>query len=137
MIDTFKGDYFFLSNFYQCDITHDGFKFSSVEAAFQASKVKNFQDMKQFEDLNPSEAKKLGRHVLLRDDWENVKLNIMFELCFQKFSRSSFRDKLINTKDELLIEGNTWNDIYWGKCNGKGENHLGLILMDIRKLINT
>jgi len=31
-----------------------------------------------------------------------------------------------------LVEGNSWNDVWWGVCEGEGENHLGRILMDIR-----
>jgi predicted NAD-dependent protein-ADP-ribosyltransferase YbiA (DUF1768 family) len=34
-----------------------------------------------------------------------------------------------------LIEGNTWNDRYWGVCRGTGKNRLGQILMRIRSEI--
>jgi predicted NAD-dependent protein-ADP-ribosyltransferase YbiA (DUF1768 family) len=40
---------------------------------------------------------------------------------------------LIDTGDQELIEGNWWGDVIWGVCNGKGENHLGKILMEVRK----
>ena len=37
------------------------------------------------------------------------------------------------TGDAELVEGNTWNDTYWGVCNGVGHNHLGKILMQVRQ----
>jgi predicted NAD-dependent protein-ADP-ribosyltransferase YbiA (DUF1768 family) len=36
------------------------------------------------------------------------------------------------TGDEELVEGNWWNDTFWGVCNGVGENNLGKLLMKIR-----
>ena len=45
------------------------------------------------------------------------------------------RTKLADTEDEELIEGNTWNDTYWGVCRGVGENHLGKLLMEVREML--
>ena len=60
----------------------------------------------------------------------------MFTLCIIKFNENRIlKNKLISTFPSILIEGNTWNDTYWGICNGKGENNLGLILMNIRKIL--
>lgn len=127
----FKNEYFFLSNFYETPILCFGHYFANSEAAFQAMKCP--ERAKEFCGLNPSEAKKLGRHVKLRDDWETVKNAVMYEVCKQKFlQHPNLAKKLLATGDAKLVEGNDWGDRVWGVCNGEGENRLGRILMLIR-----
>jgi len=83
--------------------------------------------------LSPHEAKSIGRTVLLRDDWEKIKNKVMYDIVKDKFTRNTLlKYKLIETGNAQLIEGNTWNDTYWGVCCGKGLNVLGNILMGIR-----
>lgn len=133
MIDSFKGKYFFLSNFYEAPVEYDGLKYRNNEAAFQAQKTKSKADRQRFTMLDASSSKRLGRSVDLRSDWEDVKDGIMYDICLAKFTQNrELAERLIKTKSEYLIEGNDWNDRYWGKCNGEGLNKLGQILMDIR-----
>lgn len=130
-ISEFKDKYFFLSNFYNCDVEYNGYVFKNNEAAFQAMKCP--ERIQEFVNLNPSEAKRLGRKVKLREDWESVKERIMYEICFEKFSKNDkLKNMLIQTNDSYLIEGNWWGDTYWGVCKGVGKNKLGKILMKIR-----
>lgn len=130
-ISEFKDKYFFLSNFYNCDVEYKGYIFKNNEAAFQAMKCP--ERIQEFVNLNPSEAKRLGRKVKLREDWESVKERIMYEICFEKFSKNDkLKNMLIQTNDYYLIEGNWWGDTYWGVCKGVGKNKLGKILMKIR-----
>lgn len=136
VIDRFSDEYFFLSNFYYSDITYEGIKYSSVEAAFQATKTLDIDKRQEFSFLTPSQAKSKGRHITLRQDWEEIKYNVMRELVFLKFSTNkTLRSQLLSTGNAELIEGNTWNDKYWGVCNGEGENCLGKILMEVRDLL--
>ena len=134
LIDKFNEQYDFLSNFYPCKITVGDLTFNSVEAAFQASKTSDVNVRRQFVDLTPSEAKRLGRRVDLRDDWEDVKVDVMESLLRQKFSDKNpgLKEKLLTTGDDDLVEGNWWNDRFWGVCRGVGENNLGKLLMKIR-----
>lgn len=133
MINSFKGKYYFLSNFYSAPVTYDGLTFQNNEAAFQAAKCINPELRKQFINLNPSEAKRSGRRVKLRSDWEQVKVVIMRDICKAKFEQNEdLRQQLIATGSEPLEEGNTWGDRIWGTVNGVGQNHLGKILMQIR-----
>lgn len=133
MIDSFKGEYFFLSNFYPIEVQYDGLTYLSSEAAFQAAKAADIQDRIAFTVLTASEAKKRGRHIKLRHDWETVKYAVMYDVVFSKFSNNpDIRQKLINTSPKELVEGNSWGDTTWGKVNGVGENWLGIILTDIR-----
>lgn len=131
-INKFRDDYYFLSNFYGCNITYNGITYRNNEAAFQAQK--DIKRSEEFANLSPASAKRLGRKVMLRRDWEEVKLDIMYELLKCKFDQNpSLKEKLINTGDRLLVEGNDWHDTYWGVCNGKGSNHLGKLLMKLRE----
>ncbi len=132
MIKTFKNEYFFLSNFYPAEFTYNGISFKNSEAAFHAQKCKG-TEMK-FSQLTPSEAKRMGRHVKLRKDWEQVKDGIMLDIVREKFRQNlHLKQKLLSTGTQELIEGNTWNDTYWGVCNGRGRNQLGKILMKVRE----
>lgn len=131
MINSFTGNYFFLSNFYQAPVWYQGMQFQNNEAAFQAAKCP--EKMIQFTILNPSQAKRLGRRVPLRPDWEDVKDKVMYTVCKGKFLQNPYLlKKLMDTGDAELIEGNTWGDKIWGQVNGVGENRLGKILMNIR-----
>jgi ribA/ribD-fused uncharacterized protein len=132
MIDNFRGDYFFLSNFSHSKMTINGWLFDNAESAFHS--FKNLDMQANFQNLDPSSAKKMGRMVKLRDDWENVKDAVMEMVVHQKFEQNPHLiKKLLNTKDEELIEGNDWNDRYWGVCKGVGLNKLGQILMNERE----
>lgn len=131
MINEFKGKNHFLSNFSDSEFELEGMKFKNAEAAFQS--FKNLKRQKEFLNLNPSAAKKLGRSVELRDDWDEVKDHIMYKVVRAKFtSTKELMDKLIATGDAHLEEGNNWNDKYWGTSKGIGENMLGRILMLVR-----
>lgn len=133
IIDLFRGTYFYLSNFYNCPIGLDGFKYQNAEAAFQAQKTKSPTEKAIFASLSAAEAKKMGRKIILRPDWEAIKDNIMFKVCRAKFQQNPLlAAQLIATGDALLIEGNTHGDVYWGVCKGQGQNKLGIILMHIR-----
>lgn len=134
----FRGERFFLSNYYVCKITYEGIDYSSVEAAFQAAKTLHVEKRMEIAEMSPDLAKKAGRRVELRPDWEEVKFSIMEELLRIKFSNPMLRDKLIATGDEELVEYNTWHDNIWGDCdcekcaNIPGQNNLGKLLMKIR-----
>lgn len=134
MILSFRDEYFFLSNFYPVEIKLDGIVYPNAEAAFQAQKTLDVEERRKFSMLKePVQAKRLGRKVKLRDDWEEVKLDIMTEIVSQKFlQHPHLIEMLLQTGDEELVEGNKWGDRFWGVCKGKGENHLGKILMKIR-----
>lgn len=135
VINSFTGEYAFLSNFYDCEVFYSGIAFKNSEAAFQAAKCISFDEAIAFRDLSASDAKYRGRRVELRPDWEQIKLKVMEEVVRSKFVQSvHLAKKLIATGDAELIEGNTWGDTYWGVDTRKmeGENHLGIILMELR-----
>lgn len=133
VIDSFNGRYRFLSNFHPVKVIYDNIEYSSVEHAYQAAKTLNPSMRRKIRETEaPKKAKELGRKAELRSDWERIKLSIMEELLKQKFSNPDLKRALLNTGEKTLIEGNWWGDVFYGVCNGKGENHLGKLLMKIR-----
>lgn len=144
VIDSFFGEYRFLSNFCYSKIVFDGIEFPTVEHAFQSAKTLDIEQRKQISALpTPSAAKHAGRALECRSDWEAVKYQVMEDCVRYKFTKHfDLAKKLVATDDAELIEGNYWHDICWGvcgckTCNGKGENHLGKILMKIRGELQT
>ena len=134
-IDSFMGDYRFLSNYHMCEIEYEGLKYPSTEHAYQAAKSPYDLMRETFahEIPTPKEAKKVGKNVILRPDWEDVKLQVMEDIVRYKFTHhEDLKQALIQTYPNILIEGNYWHDTFWGVCNGVGENNLGKILMKIR-----
>lgn len=137
-IDSFTGEYYFLSNFSDSVFVYDGIQYQNAESAFQAQKCENKADRKQFSDLNSTEAKKLGRKVSLRKDWESIKVDQMQQIVFEKFRQNpELRSKLIDTGEAYLEEGNTWGDRVWGTVDGRGANLLGQILMALREKLKS
>lgn len=139
VINKFTRTNAFLSNFHPCRVTFCGMTFPSVEAAFQAAKCADPDDRLQFLTLTPAQAKRRGRQVRMRLDWDQRKLAIMHDLLVQKFRENpELIPKLMNTGKAVLVEGNTWHDNFWGsctcpRCNGKrGRNQLGELLMKLR-----
>ncbi len=134
VISRFANENAFLSNFYERPVTYDGLTYRNSEAAFQAQKCQLISEKVAFTTMNPRQAKKAGRSVKLRPDWETVKVDKMYHIVLAKFEQNpDLMNLLLNTGDVYLEEGNTWGDTTWGTVNGHGQNLLGKILMDVRK----
>lgn len=133
VIDDFRFDYRFLSNFQASTVLYDGELYPTVENAYQAAKTLDLAAREPFTRISAKQAKQLGKEVKLRKDWDSIKDITMYGLLTQKFTIPLLRKKLLATGDALLVEGNWWNDTYWGVCNGKGKNVLGILLMKVRK----
>jgi len=136
--------YAFLSNFYPSVVQFEGLNYATVEHAFQAAKSTEFFFRKLIATL-PAEkaglAKRRGRTIRLRRDWENIKIDIMFDLLCYKFKQPDLKKLLLNTGGKKLIEGNHWHDNIWGDCSCKrcesiqGQNWLGRLLTEVRSQI--
>jgi ribA/ribD-fused uncharacterized protein len=137
-ISSFSGGYRFLSNFYPAQIWYDGRLYSTVEHAYQAAKTVE-QAQRTFIQASetPGVAKRRGRTVSIRGDWEQIKIPIMRELLFQKFRTPELMISLVRTYPRQLIEGNSWGDTFWGcvpssQEGWQGQNQLGKLLMEVR-----
>ena len=133
-IDKFKGQYDFLSNFYVHPFMFNGIIYQSVEHAYQAYKATTLADHDKVAHCDtPAQAKGMGKSITKYELFDLNKITLMRNLVYEKFAQSSeLRKALFNTGRDELIEGNYWNDRFWGVCNGEGINHLGKILMWVR-----
>lgn len=147
MIKQFQGKYRFLSNFYPSSFVDtnpwqekEGLIYPTVEHYFQAHKsmLESEHEMIRTCRGGPGQAKKLGRTITLRVDWEEIKNNIMWDALIMKFEQNlALRGLLLDTGNEQLQEGNWWGDNYWGidLKTGKGKNMLGELLMSVREVL--
>ena len=134
MIDSFRGEYRFLSNFYPAAVELYGETYPTVEHAYQAAKTNDPAARERIRwAQRPGDAKRLGQSVQIRSDWESVKVDVMRGLLVKKFSDRRLADMLLKTGDEELVEGNYWGDRFWGVCGGDGDNWLGRLLMEVRR----
>jgi ribA/ribD-fused uncharacterized protein len=137
-ITSFQDNYRFLSNFWPCHIEWKGMVYSTLEHAYVSSKVENPEVKILIQSCpTPGDAKEfLATHNIKRvsSRTKETKLQVMEELLFIKFGGKEplLTRALMETSHAELIEGNTWNDTYWGVCNNLGENHLGKLLMKVR-----
>ena len=141
LINAFQGEHRFLSNFWPSYLSYDGLLYPTVEHAYQAAKIKDTDIRKQIRNCDtPAAAKEFFDKNGLRpaDDWTvSKKLNVMEQLLSIKFSGKEplLIKALLSTGDAELVEGNNWNDQFWGVCNNKGENNLGKLLMKVRSVL--
>ena len=142
MIDCFDGHWAFLSNFYWNEIKFEGITYPTNEHFFQAMKTLDINERRAIANCRtPGQAKRMGRRVALRPDWEVVKESVMLEGLCLKFADEQLADWLLETGDEELVEGTTWHDNEWGNCSCpkcahiEGRNKLGRLLMIVRDMI--
>ena len=133
-IKGFRGDYAWLSNMFLCPLKmSDGVTYPSRENAFQAQKTKDIGLRRRISVVSPRDAKRIGRTILLVDDWDEIRVKVMFSVLENFFHQNElYKEKLIMTGDKYIEETNTWGDRFWGVCDGIGENALGHILMELR-----
>ena len=133
IIGPFTGQYAFLSNFWSVEIDFEGKVYPSVEHAYQAAKTPVLGARTMIRQARTAGwAKRLGRQVPLRPDWEDVKVGIMRALLRSKFAHPELREQLLDTGTAPLVEINTWRDTFWGVYQGRGKNMLGLLLEEVR-----
>jgi ribA/ribD-fused uncharacterized protein len=140
MIVEFDGENEFLSNFYYSSIFYEGIVYPTNEHFFQAMKTLDPKERKEIAAADtPGKAKRMGRSVTLRPDWERIKVDVMRTGLMLKFTDAALAEKLLATGDEELVEGNWWHDQTWGSCfcpdhcRTPGRNLLGMLLMEVRK----
>ena len=138
-ITSFSGEYYWLSNFSPAGMTHEGIVYDSVENVYQAYKTEDMKLRLEISQMSPGQAKRAGKKLKLREDWEQVKLEGMALFLAYKFRLrldSPLLWQLAATKGKELIEGNTWGDKFWGAVwdseSWNGKNFLGVLLMKRR-----
>lgn len=137
MIKEFQDEYKWLSNFVSVEINFKGRSFSSVEHGYMSEKSNDLEWKKFCSDSNnhPGKVKRKSKKIVLRDDWESIKVGVMRELLVLKFSQKPYKELLLNTGNLYIQEGNKWGDTFWGVDlrTNVGENNLGKLIMSIRE----
>lgn len=138
MISEFKGNYRWLSNFPDCLVKFEGKYYRSVEVAYQAAKTLDPAVRELLQGKTSGQAKRIAKDFEVRGDWDSIKIEVMRNLLIQKFNKPHFKELLLATGDEEIVEGNWWGDRFWGVClkSSEGENNLGKLLMQIREDMN-
>ena len=139
MITAFQKENRFLSNFYPAKFTYGDIEWCSVEHAYQSLKFTGEKFKEAYALTNPYDIKKFANEnkSFISSEFFDVKVKLMFDLVLEKFKQNpELKQKLLETGNQELIEGNTWNDTFWGVCNGQGQNWLGKILMLVRSELN-
>jgi hypothetical protein len=140
MIKSFHGEHRWLSNFAPARIVDQHcIVYPTAEHAYQAAKTTDVRIRQEIAALaTPGQAKRFGKSVVLRLNWQTQKIHFMGLILQQKFRNPQYGALLRGTGDCMLVEGNTWHDNFWGDCDcgacslRPGLNHLGLLLMGVR-----
>ena len=141
MINDFRGQYRWLSNFHVADVVFEGDTYPSSEHAYQAAKCSRKENRIPFQSrsMTCGQSKKAGGLVATSvAEWDAKKYGVMLTILIDKFTRhDDLRKLLLGTGDEELKEGNYWHDNFYGscscnRCGDQGQNNLGKILMEIR-----
>lgn len=122
----FCGTYRFLSNFWISPFRVEGRIWRSVEHFFQAHKTTSLVMQNAIADLQfPADAKKAGKLLNIRPDWNKIRLDIMYVGVLAKFNQNrELRMDLLGTGVRELIDTENGND-----------NEIGKILMKVRNEI--
>lgn len=139
-IYVFDGENRFLSNFYPAKIDLKGYVYPSVEHAYVAAKLGQAGSdsfWKVIVGQPAGKVKRIGRAYPVTQNWDSIKYSVMGCLIERKFgiNNPELAQKLIDTGDAYLEEGNHWGDRYWGVSGGLGENNLGKLLMARRDVL--
>lgn len=141
MICQFRGEYYFLSNLYPCHLQYDDMDFLSLEHAYLYLKYNNNDfRYKCLSDIPANILKKSTTGLTLTKDWNSIKIHTMYELLKIKFNNEPYKSLLLDTSNQNIVEGNNWNDTFWGvdinTTPNYGENHLGRLIMKVRDELN-
>ena len=147
MILHFKSvDHSFLSNFYITDVEYNGVVYPSSEHAYMSAKSdeeveidgrkSSWKDFCRRPDVKPSKVKGESRFLTLPDNWNEMKVEVMYLCLVSKFRNEPLRSRLLATGNQNIQEGNWHGDTFWGidlRSNPNvGENNLGRLLMRVR-----
>jgi len=138
IIGSFNARRRWLSNFYNSKVYFKNREYPSVEHAYQAAKATNEPDRRYVATApGAEEARRRGRSIPCRGDFDSFKEWLMLQLLHSKFKNPSLRKQLVATHPHELIHGNMHGDEFWGinRRTGDGENKLGKQLMLLRDLI--
>lgn len=128
------------SNLFRRPVVFEGIEFPTSEHAYQAGKARKPEVREWILSApTPSLAAMAAHGLYVWDvvpDWAKIKFDRMRSVLRAKFSQHpDLCELLLSTGDSRLVEAGTTDNAVnrlWGEVNGKGQNMLGIMLMELR-----
>lgn len=128
------------SNLHRTPVVFEGREFPTAEHAYQAGKASKEAVREWILSAPTPSLVAMAAHGLYTWDivpsWSKIKFDRMRDVLRAKFTQhENLRALLLATGDARLVEvGTTDNAVnrLWGEVNGKGQNMLGVLLMEVR-----
>jgi ribA/ribD-fused uncharacterized protein len=128
------------SNLFRRPIIFECHEFPTSEHAYQAGKAKKKEVRDWILSAPKASLAAMAAHGLyvwdVVSNWSEIKYDRMRKVLRAKFTQhEDLRELLLSTGNARLVEtGRTDNAVNrtWGEINGKGQNMLGILLMEIR-----
>lgn len=128
------------SNLYPRPIEFEGRVYPTSEHAYQAGKASKPVVREWILSAPTPSLAAMAAHGLYVWDvvpnWAQIKFDRMRAVLRAKFEQhADLKDLLLSTGDARLVEAGTVNNAVnrlWGEVDGKGENTLGIMLMELR-----
>lgn len=138
VIGFYPREFYCLDNFSSFKVEWDGYLYASLEEAYQTAKFlksapKIAEEIKKSHSAHEAQKIAFANKDKVRSDWQEVKLTIMEELLRKKLQQNPYvKQKLLQTKDYIIVEDSPKDNFWgWGK-DRTGENHLGKLWMKLR-----
>lgn len=128
------------SNLYPRPIEFEGRTFPTSEHAYQAGKAQKPAVREWILSAPTPALAAMAAHGLyvwdVVPDWAKIKFDRMRAVLRAKFDQhADLKELLMSTGSARLVEAGTVNNAVnrlWGEVDGKGENMLGVMLMELR-----
>ena len=138
VIGFYPREFYCLDNFSSFKVEWDGYLYASLEEAYQTAKFLKSapeiaEEIKKSHSAHEAQKISFANKDKVRSDWQEVKLTIMEELLRKKLQQNPYvKQKLLQTKDYIIVEDSPKDNFWgWGK-DRTGENHLGKLWMKLR-----
>ena len=138
VIGFYPREFYCLDNFSSFKVEWDGYLYASLEEAYQTAKFLKSapeiaEEIKKSHSAHEAQKIAFANKDKVRSDWQEVKLTIMEELLRKKLQQNPYvKQKLLQTKDYIIVEDSPKDNFWgWGK-DRTGENHLGKLWMKLR-----
>lgn len=127
-----------LSNFAATPISIADKVYPTVEHFFQAMKTTEPVLAEEIRTARtPGLAKRLGRRVPLREDWEDIKVAVMRTGLAAKFRQHPQLRELLMATASRPIHETSPHDRVWGWMDGEGEDLLGRTMVEVRGILKS
>lgn len=129
------------SNLYRRPMTFEGREYPTAEHAYQAGKARKESVREWILSAPTPSLVAMAAHGLytwdINPNWSKIKFDRMRDVLRAKFSQhEDLKLLLLATGDARLVEAGRTDNVVnrtWGEVNGKGQNMLGVLLMEVRE----